>query len=467
MSAVADARLDALTHDALLQRNVIINLLSWGLPAAAALVSIPLLARGLGPSRFGLMAITWATVGIFSLFDFGLGRALTRLVAERLATAREAEIPALVWTATWALLALTGILSLTGLVAAAPITDHLLHVPPGLRDEAVGVVALLALSIPALAHGVALRGVLEAGQRFGIVNRLRVPLGVVTYAGPLVALLFHADARIAVGIVVAGRVLYWLAHFLVLDHVHPGLRHPRGFARNAWRELLDVGGWITVSSIVSPIIVNADRMVVAFALPIAASGWYGTAAEVATKQWLFTAALQPVFFSAMAASIGTAPARAAELMERATKVTLLALLPAAAVLAAFAEPLLAWWMRGAYAPEAAPVLRWLAVAVYANALAQVPYSVLQSGRGARAAATLHLLELPAYLALLVTLAVTMGLRGVAIAWFLRMTIDAIGMWWLAGRIFPEGRPAIQRLVRLAIPCALILAAAALFGAMSS
>jgi O-antigen/teichoic acid export membrane protein len=460
----AETRLDALTNDGLLRRNVVLNLFGWALPAVAALVSIPLLARGLGPARYGLVALTWSSVSIFSLFDFGLGRALTRIVAEKLAAHRDAEIADALWSASWLLLGLTMVLAAVGVVIAPSIVDGVLHVPADVRGEAIGVVRLVALVIPPLAHGVALRGVLEAGQRFRVVNQLRVPLGIATYAGPLIALPFGASATTAVGLIVAARTVYWLAHFFVLDEVAPHLARPRAPTRAALRELASVGGWITVSNVISPIIVQADRLVVAASFPIAASGWYGTAAEVATKQWLFTAALQPVLFSALSAAIKPAPARAAVLMERASKITLLALLPAVLVLAGFAEPGLKLWMRSAYAPEAGPVLRWLAIAVYVNAVAQVPYSVLQGGIDARAPALLHLVELPIYLTLLVTLSHTMGMTGVAIAWFARMTVDGVALWVILWFRFVAARPAIWRVAQMALACLALVTAAAVYGA---
>lgn len=459
-----EARLGALTHDRLLQRNVMLNLAAWGIPAVAALASVPVLTRGLGAERFGLVALAWATVGMFSMFDFGLGRAVTRLVAERLATGREAGIPELVWTMTWALLGATVALAVIGIAVAVPIASRVLEVPTGLYREALGVVVLLAVSIPALAHGVALRGVLEGAQQFGAVNRLRVPLGVVTYLGPLVALMFGGDARIAVGIIVLGRVVYWLAHLPMLDLVIPGLRQPRRGTRAAMRELVRVGGWIGVSNVVSPMIVYVDRLVVAAMLPIAATGVYGAAAEVATKQWLFTAALQPVFFSAMAAAILPAPQRAAELMARATRVTMLALLPAVLILVLFAEPLLRLWMGPAYSAAAGTVLRWLSVAVYVNALAQVPYSVLQGGVDVRLPAILHLVELPLYAALLFWLARTWGLPGVAAAWFVRMSADGLAMWIGAAIRWPAGRGAMVALLPAAAACLATVGAAAALGA---
>jgi O-antigen/teichoic acid export membrane protein len=460
----SNARLHALTNDGLLQRNVALNLVGWALPAAAAFVSIPLLARGFGPARYGLVVLAWSCVSVFSLFDFGLGRALTRVVAERLAAHEDESIAEIVWSASWALLGLTALLAVAGVIAAPSIVDRLLHVPADTRSDAIDVVRLIAVAIPPLAHGVALRGVLEAAQRFSVVNQLRVPLGVATYAGPLLALPFGASAHVAVAIIVVARVIYWLAHFFVLGGVAPGISRPRGPSGAALRELLTVGGWITVSNVVSPVIVQADRLAVATMFPIAASGWYGSAAEVATKQWLFTAALQPVLFSALSAAIKPAPMRAAELMERASRITLLALLPAVVLLVAFAEPALRWWIGPAYAPDAGSVLRWLAIAVYVNALAQVPYAALQGGVDARGPALLHMIELPIYIALLAWLGTTVGVRGIAIAWFVRMLVDGAAMWWMLHRRFDAGRARLWRIGQLAAGCFVAVAIAAAWGA---
>ena len=49
-----------------------------------AIFSIPILIRDLGTDRFGVLALAWAIVGYASLFDLGLGRALTQLVAQKL-----------------------------------------------------------------------------------------------------------------------------------------------------------------------------------------------------------------------------------------------------------------------------------------------------------------------------------------------------------------------------------------------
>lgn len=92
--------LNSLTDSRLLARNTVWNLLGQSVPLVVAIFAIPLLVKGLGTDRFGFLTIVWMVIGYFSLFDLGLGRALTKLVAERLSSDKEQEIPPLVWTAT-------------------------------------------------------------------------------------------------------------------------------------------------------------------------------------------------------------------------------------------------------------------------------------------------------------------------------------------------------------------------------
>ena len=67
-----------------LARNTLWSLLGQGAPLLAALVTIPVLVRNLGTERFGILTLIWMVIGYFSVFDLGLGRALTKLVAAKL-----------------------------------------------------------------------------------------------------------------------------------------------------------------------------------------------------------------------------------------------------------------------------------------------------------------------------------------------------------------------------------------------
>ncbi len=423
MTTAERSALDRLTDPRLLRRNVIISLLGWVLPAATALVAFPLLAQRLGPDRFGVVALAWSVVGWFSLFDFGIARGLTRLIAARAAASRDGDIPALVWSASVVLLAIGGVIGATIWLLAPMLVTRALHVPETLAPEVTRAVRWLSVSIPGVVHATALRGVLEARQQFLRATLLRIPLGIATFALPLLA---H-DAAHAVALIVLARTLYWLGTWVALGVLARPVRP------TAIGELWTEGGWITLSTVISPFLVQGDRFVLALLLPIAASGWYAASIEVATKMWLFTAALQPVFYSAVSAAYALDRPRARALMRQAVLVTFAALLLPTLALVCFAEPGLRWWMKDAFSIEGAQALPWLAIAVFANCLAQVPYSYLQAGGGARDVALLHAAELPLFALALWLLVPRYGVSGAAAVWCLRMSLDAVGMWRISAR----------------------------------
>lgn len=78
-----------------LKVNTVWNLLGTGLPLLVGLFTIPFLITRIGVEAFGILTLVWALIGYFSLFDFGLGRALTQQVASRLAARQPDQIPAL------------------------------------------------------------------------------------------------------------------------------------------------------------------------------------------------------------------------------------------------------------------------------------------------------------------------------------------------------------------------------------
>src|SRR5579859_2241766 len=98
MTATAKVHNGQLTSGRLLARNAVWNLLGSGAPMVVAVVCIPILIRGLGKERFGVLTLAWILISYAGLFDLGLGRALTQLVARKLGARDEREIPALAWT---------------------------------------------------------------------------------------------------------------------------------------------------------------------------------------------------------------------------------------------------------------------------------------------------------------------------------------------------------------------------------
>jgi O-antigen/teichoic acid export membrane protein len=446
-----------LTSGRRLLRNTVWNLVGNGAPMLVAFFCIPLLIKGLGTDRFGVLTLVWALIGYATLFDLGLGRALTQLVATKLGSGEDHEVPSLVWTSLLLLL-LLGLVGAVVVVLLTPwLINHALHVPGMLGQETLYSLYLLGLSIPVVISTAGLRGLLEAHQRFGLTNALRIPMGVFAYAGPLLVLPFSKNLFPVVAVLVAGRVIAWGAHLLLCLKVMPRLRRRIVWRRAAVGPLLRFGSWMTVTNIVGPLMVTLDRFVIASLLSVGAVAYYGTPYEVVTKFWLIPGSLLGVMFPAFSTSFVQDRNRTALLYGRSVKYLLLTLFPLILLVVALAGDGLKLWLGAEFAQHSARVLQWLAVGVFINCLAAAPFAVVQSAGRPDLTAKLHLIELPAYLIALFCLIKFRGIEGAAMAWTGRAAIDALALFGLAERLLP-----IRSSVKLQAPF-LVIGALAVLG----
>jgi O-antigen/teichoic acid export membrane protein len=450
-----------LTSGRLLARNTVWNLVGNGAPLIVAVFSIPILIHGLGKDRFGVLTLAWALIGYASLFDIGLGRALTQLVAKKLGSGEEHEIPALAWTSLLLMTAL-GAVGAVAIVAISPwLVVRELNIPAELQRETLQSFRLLALSIPFVITTAGLRGLLEAHQRFGIISALRIPLGIFTFAGPLLVLPFSKSLVPVVGTLVAGRVLAWTAHLLVCLWVLPELGRSITWKQSAVGPLLRSGGWMTVTNVVGPLMSTLDRFVVGALLSLTAVAYYATPYEVVTKVLLLPAALVGVMFPAFSTGFVLDRGRTALLFGRSVKSLFLVLFPAMLCTVALAQDGLRVWLGAEFAQHSFRVLQWLAVGVFINSLAYVPFAFLQGVGRPDITAMLHLIEFPLYIGLLWWLIGARGIEGAAIAWTARGAIDTLLMFSLAKRFLPGEEPMRLRTALLPGMALLILAVAAL------
>ncbi|MBA3890857.1 MAG: flippase [Gemmatimonadaceae bacterium] len=427
-------------------RNVGLNLLGQVAPLLAALACIPPLIHGVGTERFGILVLAWAGIGYFSLFDFGLSRALTQAVSSRLGTGSDspAELTAVSWTA----IATLGVLgTIGGVVIAAvttPLVNGVLRVPAELQRETVIAFWILAASLPFTLTTGALRGLFEAHQHFGAANALRLPLVFFTYVSPLLVLPFSTSLVPLVGALAFGRVLTFALHFAVALRRYGYLRTRPQIARRALTPLLQLGGWMTVSNVVSPLMAYLDRFLIGALLPMTAVALYVTPFEVATRLWIIPAGVLGVVFPAVAATYLRDRIAAAGLLSRGLRLMLILVFPPVLLIVAFAQEGLTLWLGAELAAGSMQVLQWLAIGVFVNCVGQAPFAVMQAVGRPDITAKLHLAELPFYAVAIWWFTGTFGLAGVAIAWTLRVSIDSAALMFLAGRVLPEGAAALRR-----------------------
>ena len=420
-----------------LARNTIWTLIGVTAPLLVGLFTIPLLIERLGTDRFGLLTIIWMGVGYFSLFDMGLGRALTKLVAERLGSEETAELGELMWTALTLILGLGLVGTVLIGLAAAPLVEYVLDVRQTLQPEAIGAFRLMAVGLPAVTLTSALVGVLAAHQRFLLIAAARIPLGVLTFAGPLATAFYTPSLVWATGVLLAARILALLVYFVAGAQVRPELKQPRRPKSMHLRPLFSFGGWLTLTNIVGPLMVYFDRFFIGSIMGMTAVAYYVTPYEVLSRLQLVPESFMSVLFPALSTAIAADRSRLQQLFAQSTRTLFWLMLPPIGAFFLFAPELLQVWLGSDFRTASSPIVRWLAMGLLINTMARPAFTVLQSSGRPDLVARTHLLELGPYLAALWFLTREFGIVGTAIAWFLRILVDTIALNVLARRQFPD------------------------------
>lgn len=418
------------------RRNALWNLMGLGLPLVVGAALIPYLLRGMGVEAFGVLTLIWALIGYFSLFDLGLGRALTQQVAQRVAVGDRASIPGLVRSGLL-LVSAAGLFGAVVLASGASmLATSVLKVSEALRHEVRLGLLLAALGIPLTTVTAGLRGVLEAFEDFRDINLLRVLQGVASFALPAACIAWVGPSLVPmVAVLMAARLVFCVAHWQLV-------RRRLGTNVNVWRSgmdpaqirlLLSFGAWMTVSNIIGPLMVTADRFVIANVLGAAVVAYYTVPSEVTARLLILPGALTGALFPRFASLLSHDMPAARALYQRCVLLVAAVLLPVCIAAAFAAHWALTLWLGADFADRSAPVAAILALGMLLNGVAFVPFAAIQAAGFARVTAKLHLIEAAVYFPLLFYGLHAFGLPGAAMAWTVRVGLDLALLAWLSQR----------------------------------
>lgn len=420
---------------ALVARNTVLNMIGLGLPMAVGVLALPLTIRGLGTERFGILSLVWVVVGYLAFFDFGLSRATTKFIAEALGRGDPDEVPGFLWTTV----AVQGILGLVGtalIVAATPLlVGRVLHVPAGLGPEARVSFVLIGISLPVVLVSASLRGALEAGQRFDLVNVVKGVSSTMNYLLPLAGIGLGFDLRGIVALLLGARVLALAVWLWLCLGALPVLRRPPGFRRDKAAGLLKFGGWLTVSNIVRPVLTYLDRFLIGSLMDLRAVGFYVAPSEIVTKAGILPGSLILTLFPSFSAFQGSEDhGRSRSLYAYAVKYMIIGVGPAAVLMVVLAGPLLRVWLGQEFARTSTLVFQVLAVGFLTTSLSDIPLALIQGVGRPDLPAKLNLAETIIFVPLAWAAIKARGIEGAAAAWTLRVTFEMAALFVMAAKV---------------------------------
>jgi O-antigen/teichoic acid export membrane protein len=414
-----------------LKKNTLWNLAGTAIPMVAGLALIPFTLGRLGGEAFGVLTLIWALIGYFSVFDLGVGRALTVQLSQ-LGTSGCATETGPTLRAGIVLTLGAGLLGVAVIGLLTPALAHdWLKISPALQDDArmAFLVAAVGVLPTTLASG--LRGALEGLDRFAASNLTRIVLGVWMFALPAWSVYFHGPQLVTVALyLVLGRCLVVVAMVAQLrESLFAG---GMGFARRHLKALWSYGVWVTVTGIVGPLMVYGDRFFVSAAVGADQLPFYAIPQDILLRLLLIPMALTGALLPRLAAMGAAEAVQAYSQTYRRVGLGMLAICGAAAALA---YPALTIWISQEFAQSALPVVLVLCAGVWVNALASVPYTLLHAKGNPRLTALFHVAELFLYLLALWILSSHYGLLGAALAWVARVALDWMLLHFAARRLY--------------------------------
>lgn len=441
-------------------KNSIYNLLGFALPILSAIVALPFIIKGLGIERFGFLTLSWAIIGYFNLFDFGLSRSLTFYVSTALTDKRYKEIKDIVSTGITVMFFLGIIGTLVLFIISKPLVYDLLKTSTYLQNEFDISIKVLAFIIPFVIISTALKGVLEAYNCFLQSNTILTFIGISNFISPLIVLYFTTSLIYIVIAMITIRLVALGMYLTFVKRLIPNLFKEYVFQSSYIKALLSYGGWIFISSFVGPVMVYFDRFFIASILSVSDVTYYTTPFEIITKVTIVSFAISGALFPFLTSSLINDTLKAISTFDKALKYVFLITFPIMLIVITFSDIALSIWIDKDFALKSSEILQWLSLGVFLNCLAFMPLSFIHALKRPDITAKIHLTELPIYIFILIWFINVFALKGAAIAWTVRTCIDGLLLFYMSYKLKKETVLIIKRHL-IVITISLILTVAGL------
>jgi len=394
------------------------------------IVTVPIYLHLVGGTRYGVLSLVWLFLGYFGLFDPGLSRAASYHIA-RLHNGPAKDRGSVFWTA----LAVNIVFGLVGglvlYVVARPLFQWAFKMPADMRTEVMACLPFLAASIPISIISGVLSGALEAREWFGVNNSINVANTFASQLVPLAVAYFHGpDLSWLILAILLTRAIGAIPTFIAVTRALP-LGHGGRFEKARLRGLFSYGGWITVTNFVNPLLTTMDRMLIGSVIGANAVAFYAVPFNLVSRVSVIPGALAGSLFPKLSRG---SKEDAGKLASDAV-ISLAAVLTPLIVGGIVALPIfMRLWVGASFAAHAIPIGTVLFLGVWMNGLAYIPYGHLQASNRPDLTAKFHSLELLPFLGMLWFGLHCFGLIGAAWAWTLRVTVDALLLFGVAGQL---------------------------------
>ncbi|MDD5679711.1 MAG: flippase [Candidatus Omnitrophica bacterium] len=406
-------------------KNILWNFFGQAWMLILTLATMPFIIRRLSVDLYGVYMLIGVIVGYFSFLQFGLGTASIKYISQHLARKEEDKIRKTFWSCLFFYISLGLFGTLLIALSAHILVEKVFRIPDefkaisvfALRVGSAGFFIFMLLSLAS--------SIIQAIGRFDILNIIETALGTLQI-GVTVALLkygFSLREIIISNIFLqtVGICVYWIYMRKMLPFL----------AKLSWdaatlRDLLKFGGFVTISSVTAPILLNMEKIFLTMFRSVSTLTYYSVPYSIINRLSVIPSAFSSVIFPASSYTHGLHKSETnRELHYRSTLYIFFLYVFFVVFFVIFGRQFLAMWIGNDFAENSTDVLIILALAGLVNAVAWPSAVILQGVGKPHIPAAFHLIETVIYIPLACVFIYKFGVLGAAFAWFLRVLLDTI------------------------------------------
>lgn len=391
------------------------------IPSLILLSVVPVVRDRLGLDAFAGFSVIVSAIGLLSILDGGLGRAVTYFVSITRLKRGTYRVHAVLLGA----MAVGLGFAVAVMVAGTTLLRFL--------DGASFVTARDSINVllyfcPAFVAGSILKGALEGQQRFALSAVLQLTHGALIGIAPIFVITHAADLSIYAWVVGSARISLMVAFLYATGLVNPSAWRLVRFAGAQTNRLFHYSKWLFFSNIVGLCIIFADRFVIAGHFESGIVAAYILPMELIARGQILVGAFCSVIFPKLVMHIQRASGRDFAAIIGDTQGLVVATNVAIGfVCVPLMEPMMGWWLGHALAPQAATIALVGIVGLALVSSSSISMLAINSMGHTRQVAILHAAELPLYLGLLYLAVMYASLHILLAAWLFRLTFDVFGM----------------------------------------
>lgn len=394
-----------------LARNSFLNIAGYIIPGILSIPILGYMTRELGIEKFGLFTMILALIGYASIFDVGITRSVIREIA--IYKKNHEEVLKIISTSA-VLVLIFGVAAGVLIILFSGVISELLKVSPNAVYNFKCSLILLSFSIPLFLLTQIWCSLLEGREEFLKLNVFKTFSSTLIVLLPAIGLMLDSSLFSAVAGLLISRIISMI---LILWFCKDSIVKLK-FHKDTFKRLINFGGWIAVSNIISPIMSYFDRFILANKLGSNVVGFYTGPSEAITRLGLLPIAISRTIFPMLSVKDGNK-----NIKKQAYFLMFFLIVPIGFFCIYFSEIILSLWLGREYGENSYQIFQILILGLVVNGFAQIPFASIQAKGFSKITAYIHLAEFFPYLILLIFMINYVGLIGAAIAWTIRVVID--------------------------------------------